>query len=130
MYLSLERGDGREKESERNINVWLPLTCPLLGTWSVTQACALTGNLTRDSGSQAGSQSTGPHQPGHHAFIYYFSCFFFLFSFSCFYFLVFHFLLLNRFFIFPFFMLLPPVGRSFSPDTHPHFQQTHLPHAK
>ena len=35
-----ERGEGRE----RNINVWLPLTCPQLGTWPTTQACALTGN--------------------------------------------------------------------------------------
>ena len=33
---------------EGNINVWLPLTCPLLGTWPATQACALTGNLTSD----------------------------------------------------------------------------------
>ena len=39
-YLFLERGDRREKE-ERNINVWLPLTHPLLGTWPSTQACAL-----------------------------------------------------------------------------------------
>ena len=31
---------------ERNINVWLPLTYPLLGTWLATQACALTGNRT------------------------------------------------------------------------------------
>ena len=37
---------GREKESERNINVWLPLMQPALGTWPTTQACALTGNQT------------------------------------------------------------------------------------
>ena len=42
--LFLERGARREKERERNINVWLPLMCPLLGTWPATQACALTGN--------------------------------------------------------------------------------------
>ena len=42
----LDRGEGREKEKERNINVWLPLACPLLGTWPETQACALTGNRT------------------------------------------------------------------------------------
>ena len=47
-YLFLERGEGREKKRERNINVWLPLTRPLLGTWPATQACALTGNRTRD----------------------------------------------------------------------------------
>ena len=46
IYLLLERGQGREEERERNINVWLPLTHPLLGTWSTTQACALTGNRT------------------------------------------------------------------------------------
>ena len=25
----LERGEGKEKEKERNISVWLPLYCPL-----------------------------------------------------------------------------------------------------
>ena len=42
----LERGDGRKKE--KNINVWLLLTCPPMGTWPTTQACALTGNQTSD----------------------------------------------------------------------------------
>ena len=37
-----------EKEKERNINVQLPLMCPLLGAWPATQACALTGNETDD----------------------------------------------------------------------------------
>ena len=46
IYLLLERE--KEEERERNINVWLPLTCPLLGTWPTTQACALTGNWTSD----------------------------------------------------------------------------------
>ena len=32
----------------RNISVWLPLMHPVLGTWPTTQACALTGNQTRD----------------------------------------------------------------------------------
>ena len=32
---------------ERYIN-WLPLTCPQLGTWPATQACALTRNWTCD----------------------------------------------------------------------------------
>ena len=40
----LERREGRE----RNINVWLPLMHPLLGTWPTTQAWALTGNQTID----------------------------------------------------------------------------------
>ena len=33
---------------ERNINVWLPLMHPPLGTWPATQACALTRNQTGD----------------------------------------------------------------------------------
>ena len=48
IYLLLERGQGREEERERNINVWLPLTHPLLGNWPATQAYALTGNRTCD----------------------------------------------------------------------------------
>ena len=31
-YLFVERGEGRKKERERNINVWLLLTRPLGGT--------------------------------------------------------------------------------------------------
>ena len=39
----------REREREGgNINVWLPLARPLLGTWPTTQACALTRNHTSD----------------------------------------------------------------------------------
>ena len=37
IYLFLEG----KREKEGNINVWLPLACPLLGTWPTTQACAL-----------------------------------------------------------------------------------------
>ena len=48
IYLSLERGEGREKERERTINVWLPLERPPLGPCRATQACALTGNQTGD----------------------------------------------------------------------------------
>ena len=37
-YVLLERGEGgRKKERERNINVWLPLVHPLLGTWPAIQ---------------------------------------------------------------------------------------------
>ena len=40
------------------------LSCaPSLGTWPATQACALTGNRTGNSGLQSGPQSTEPHQP-------------------------------------------------------------------
>ena len=46
IYLFVQRGEGREKEMERNSNVWLPLARPMLGTWPITQACALTGNQT------------------------------------------------------------------------------------
>ena len=42
----LERG--RERIREGNINVWLPLTRSLLGTWPTIPACALTGNRTSD----------------------------------------------------------------------------------
>ena len=48
LFLFLEGGEGRQKERERNINMWnidlLPLTCPQLRTWPTTQAYALTGN--------------------------------------------------------------------------------------
>ena len=44
--LFIFRERGRVGERERNINVWLPLVRPLLGTWPTTQACALTGNQT------------------------------------------------------------------------------------
>ena len=46
--LFLERGEGREKEGERNIDVWLPLVHPQLEIRHTTQACALTGNRTSD----------------------------------------------------------------------------------
>ena len=39
-------GEGRDKERERNINVWLLLACPPTGTQPSTQACALPGNQT------------------------------------------------------------------------------------
>ena len=48
IYLFLESWEGREKEKERNINVWLPLPYSLLESWPATQTCALTGNWTSD----------------------------------------------------------------------------------
>ena len=49
IYLLLERGEKKEKERERHINVWwLPLARPLTGTWPATQTCALTRNQTGD----------------------------------------------------------------------------------
>ena len=49
IYLFLEMGEGKEEKMERNINVWLLLTWPELGTWPAIQACTLTGNRTNDS---------------------------------------------------------------------------------
>ena len=53
IYLILERGERREKERERNINLRdTSISClsyaPKLGTWPATQACVLTGNWTSD----------------------------------------------------------------------------------
>ena len=47
LFIFRERVREGETEGE-NINVWVPLMCPLLGTWPETQACALTGNQTGD----------------------------------------------------------------------------------
>ena len=44
------RGEGKEKERERNTDVlerymdWLPLSHSQLGAWPATQVCALAGN--------------------------------------------------------------------------------------
>ena len=47
VFIYILRGEGREKERERNINQ-LALARPHLETWPATQACALTGNCTGD----------------------------------------------------------------------------------
>ena len=47
-FIFIFRQTGRERKREENINVWLPLMHRLLGTWSATQACALSGNQTQD----------------------------------------------------------------------------------
>ena len=49
MTLFLERGEGGRETAmcKRYIN-WLPLVCPPLRIWPMTQACALTGNPTGD----------------------------------------------------------------------------------
>ena len=46
IYLFLEKGEGREKERERNINMWLPLICPHWGPRLQPRACALTPCFT------------------------------------------------------------------------------------
>ena len=74
-FLSFQR-EGKEKERERSLIVWLPLTCPLMGTWPATQACALDWDSNQwPFGSQAGTQSTDPHQPGLQMLIFCFSVF-------------------------------------------------------
>ena len=53
VYFFSERGKGKEKErekniNERNINIFLLICTPWLGTKLATPACALTRNWTRD----------------------------------------------------------------------------------
>ena len=65
IYLFSERGEGREEERERNINVWLPLMGPPTGDLAHNPGT----HPDRESnqwapGSQASAQSTEPHQPG------------------------------------------------------------------
>ena len=38
LFIYISREEGREKERETNINVWLPLAHPILGAWPATQA--------------------------------------------------------------------------------------------
>ena len=79
IYLFLERREGKEKERERNINVWLLLMCPLLGTWPATQACALDWELNqRPFSSQACTQSTELHHPGLFEMFYHFSSYIYI----------------------------------------------------
>ena len=57
--------EGKGGEREGSINVWLRLTCPLLGTWPATQACVLDWDSNRQPfGLHASTQSTEPHQLG------------------------------------------------------------------
>ena len=63
MYLFLERGGGREKEREGNINMWLPLcTAPTRDLACNTGMCPDWELNQRPFGSQAGTQYTEPHQ--------------------------------------------------------------------
>ena len=65
MYLFLETGEGKEKERERSISVWLPLTRPPSGTWPHSPGmCPDWESNQWPFVSQAGTQSTEPHQPG------------------------------------------------------------------
>ena len=51
-----------EKERERNINVWVPLAHPPTG--DLAHNSGMCPRLGIKPGSQAGTQSTEPHQPG------------------------------------------------------------------
>ena len=55
IYLFLERGEGKQKGRERNIDVWLPLAHTHSGTWPATQPSALTENQ---------SSHLSVHRPG------------------------------------------------------------------
>ena len=51
LFYFLEKGEGKEKRGRETFVCkkyidQLPLACPQLGTWSATQACALTGSWT------------------------------------------------------------------------------------
>ena len=69
--LFLERGEGREKERERNIKVCLPLMHPLLGPWPATWACALTGNQTSNTVGHRPAFSPLSHTSQGWIFIYH-----------------------------------------------------------
>ena len=61
LTLFLERGGGREKERERNTD-WLPLACPLAGTWPTAQGMGPEWKLNRQTfSSQADTHTTEPH---------------------------------------------------------------------
>ena len=61
--LFVDRVEGKERERERNISVRLLLICPILGTCAPYMCPDWVSNW-QPFGSQAGAQSTEPHQPG------------------------------------------------------------------
>ena len=69
-YLFLEKGEGKEKERERNITVWLPLTPPTRDVVCNPGLCPDWELNKRLFGSQAHAQSTEPHQPGQIKFFF------------------------------------------------------------
>ena len=66
IYFLLERGEGREKEREKNINVWLPLIPrPPTGAPAHNSGMCPDWELNRRLFAlQASTQSTELHQPG------------------------------------------------------------------
>ena len=70
IYLCLEKG--REKERERNSNVWLPLMCPLLGGQAHNPGmCPRLETEPATLWFLARAQSTELHQPGLNILIAY-----------------------------------------------------------
>ena len=72
VYLFLERGEGREKERERNISMWLPLTYFHPGTWPATQTCALAGNWTGDPVVHRSALNPVHHISQHGVFVFFY----------------------------------------------------------
>ena len=68
IYLCLERGEGREKERDRNI-YRLPRTPPTRDLAHNPGMCPNGESNLLSSDSQAGAQSTEPHQPGPNLFL-------------------------------------------------------------
>ena len=65
MYLFLDRGEGREKEQERNINVWLPLThSPYEDLDCNPGMCPDWESNWWPFGLQASAESAETHHPG------------------------------------------------------------------
>ena len=65
LFTYLKRGEGREKERERNINVWLPLT--RLPTGDLARNPGMYPDWESNQwpfGSYASTQFIEPHQPG------------------------------------------------------------------
>ena len=62
IYLFIERGERKEKE--RDINVWLPLMHPLVGTCPATKHVPCLGIKSVTLWFTACTQSTELHQPG------------------------------------------------------------------
>ena len=61
IYLFLEGGEGKEKERERNIEVWLPLTCPPPADLACNPGtCPEWESNQQPFASQFGAQSTEP----------------------------------------------------------------------
>ena len=62
--LFLERGEGKKKERERNISVWLPLTPPAGDLAHNPGMCPDRESNQSTFSLQVGTQSIEPHQPG------------------------------------------------------------------